>query len=365
MPDTDTTSTMIEALNSSAPAGKPLADVYQEAETASTGRGRPSTASSTPEPLPELPGAVATLENTRQMASALTGAVTAQQVHSSESLGQLRAFYFMEQFSNIAKLKLLAELRETKAYKGQQALNAKGELVEMNSFEDVCEVLGISRSKALEDLQNLALFGEEFLEASQRLGLGYRQLRQLRALPEDTRQLVIEGEAVRSNDPEALKDLLEDLAARNATIRKEKEEIAADLAARDKVLEDKGRKLDEAQTELAKIKTLPPDKRILLEAEREADARKKLDAAMLDLIGAAVQAFAVSNGVLMNPDGTSVPTARYVHEVWSHTCVRLNEMLHENGIDVDFRQIVYPEWMRGVDEKRGYGAGHTPQTEDN
>ena len=352
MPETDTTN-MINALNTAAPTGKPLAEIYQDAESASTGRGRPSTVSSMPEPLPDLPGAAATVENTRQMATALTGAVTAQQVHSSESVGQLRAFYFMEQFSNIAKLKLLAELKESKAYKGQQALNAKGELVEMNTFDDVCEVLGISRSKALEDLQNLAMFGEEFLEASQRLGLGYRQLRQLRALPEDTRQLVIEGEAVRSNDPEALKDLLEDLAARNAAIRKEKEDLAADLAARDKVLEDKGRKLDEAQTELTKIKTLPPDKRILLEAGREADARKKLDAAMLDLVGSAVQAFAVSNGVLMNPDGTSVATARYVHEVWSHTCVRLNEMLHENGIDVDFRQIVYPDWMGAADGKRG------------
>lgn len=356
MPDTDTTSTMIDALNSAAPAGKPLADVYRETETASSGRGRPSTISSTPEPLPELPGAVSTVETTRQMATAFNNAATAQQVHSSESLGQLRAFYFMEQFSNIAKLKLLAELKEAKAYKGQKALNAKGELVEMNNFEDVCDVLGISLSKAKEDLQNLAVFGEEFLEASQRLGLGYRQLRQLRALPEDTRQLVIEGEAVRSNDPEALKDLLEDIAARNATIRKEKDDLAADLAARDKVLEDKGRKLDEVQTELAKIKSLSPDKQILLDAEREADARKKLDATILDLIGSAVQAFSVSNAVLMNPDGTNIATARYVHEVWSHACVRLNEMLHDNGIDVDFRQIVYPDWMGTVDGKRGNGV---------
>jgi hypothetical protein len=352
MPETDTTN-MINALNTAAPTGKPLAEIYQNAESASTGRGRPSTVSSLPEPLPDLPGAAATVENTRQMATTMRDAVTIQQVQLAEMVGQLRAFDFMTRFSGLAQLKFLAELKETKAYKGQKALNAKGELVEMSSFGDVCEVLGISRSKADEDIQNLAMFGEDFLEASQRLGLGYRQLRQLRALPEDTRQLVIEGEAVRSNDPEALKDLLEDLAARNAAIRKEKEDLAADLAARDKVLEDKGRKLDEAQTELTKIKTLPPDKRILLEAEREADARKKLDAAMLDLVGSAVQAFAVSNGVLMNPDGTSVATARYVHEVWSHTCVRLNEMLHENGIDVDFRQIVYPDWMGAADGKRG------------
>ena len=73
---------------------------------------------------------------------------------------------------------------------------------------------------------------------------------------------------------------------------------------------------------------------------------------MLDLVGSAVQVFAISNSVL-DDRNTSAPTARYVHEVWSHTCVRLNEMLQENGIDVDFRQIVYPDWMGAVDGKRG------------
>ena len=49
MPETDTTN-MINALNTAAPTGKPLAEIYQDAESASTGRGRPSTVSSRPEP---------------------------------------------------------------------------------------------------------------------------------------------------------------------------------------------------------------------------------------------------------------------------------------------------------------------------
>lgn len=324
-----TPETMTAALNSAA---------------APAGRGRPATSAMPVEPLPDLPGVTASIEVTRTVATTLAEAVTAQQVQLAEMVGQLRAFDFMTRFTGLARLKFLAELKATKAYKGQKAMSPKGELVEMTSFEDVCEVLGISVSKAKEDLQNLATFGEDFLEASQRLGLGYRQLRQLRALPEDARQLVIEGEAVKESDPEALKDLLEELAARNAAARKEKEELSADLAARDKVLAEKGKKLDDVQAELAKLKSLPPDRRLELEMAREATARKELDAALLAVLGTATQALAIANAVLNNPE-TNAATASYTMQAWSNTCVRLADMLRENGIDVDLQQIIYPSWM--------------------
>ncbi|BFR47468.1 hypothetical protein RVX_R26960 [Nitratidesulfovibrio sp. HK-II] len=334
-----------------------MTDALNDAAAPSARRGRPSTATTPVEPLPDLPGAVtASIEATRTVATTLAEAVTAQQVEVSDIMGRLRAFDYMHQFTGLARLKFLAELKESKAYRGQKAVTPKGELVEMTSFEDVCAVLGISVSKAKEDLQNLAIFGEEFLEASQRLGLGYRQLRQLRALPEDTRQLVIEGEEVRSNDPEALKDLLEDLAARNATVRKEKEDLAADLAARDKVLATKNKALDEAQTELAKLTSLPPDQRVVLEMEREASARKELDAALHGFMGAAVQGFAVARAVLENREANAA-TCAYMHEAWSNVCLRLADLLHENSIDVDFRQVVYPKWQGDVDGKRGDATG--------
>jgi len=334
-----------------------MTDALNDAAATTARRGRPATATTPVEPLPDLPGAVtASIEATRTVATTLAEAVTTQQVQLSEMVGQLRSFDYIARFTGLARLKFLAELKDTKAYKGQMATNPKGELVEMTSFEDVCDVLGVSRSKVLEDLQNLAMFGEEFLEASQRLGLGYRQLRQLRALPDDTRQLVIEGEEVRSNDPEALKDLLEDLAARNATVRKEKEDLAADLAARDKVLATKNKALDEAQTELAKLTNLPPDKRLELEMEREANARKELDAALHGFVGAAVQGLAVARAVLENREANAA-TCAYMHEAWSNVCLRLADLLHENSIDVDFRQVVYPKWQGDVDGKRGDATG--------
>jgi hypothetical protein len=331
-----------------------MTDALNDAATTAR-RGRPATAATPVEPLPELPGAVtASIDATRQVATTLAEAVTAQHMTLAEGFGMARAFDFMSRFTGLARTKWLAERKESGDYKGLSMPNAQGQLVELRTFEDLCDVLGVSRSKADEDIKNLMLLGEEFLEASARLGLGYRQLRQLRALPEDTRQLVIEGEAVKESDPEALKDLLEELAARNATVRKEKEDLAADLAARDKVLAEKGKKLDETQTELAKLTSLPPDKRLELEMEREANARKELDTALAGVIGAATKALAIANAVLETPPHEiTTATARYMHEAWSNICYRLAEMLREVGIDVDFRQMVYPAWMRDVDGKRG------------
>ncbi|NHZ48619.1 hypothetical protein [Nitratidesulfovibrio liaohensis] len=334
-----------------------MTEALNDAAATSARRGRPATATTPVEPLPDLPGAVtASIEATRTVATTLAEAVTAQQMTLAEGFGMARAFDFMSRFTGLARTKWLAERKESGDYKGLSMPNAQGQLVELRTFEDLCEVLGVSRSKADEDIKNLMLLGEEFLEASQRLGLGYRQLRQLRALPDDARQLVIEGEAVKESDPEALKDLLEELAARNATVRKEKDDLAADLAARDKVLATKNKALDEAQTELAKLTSLPPDKRLELEMEREANARKELDAALHGFVGAAVQGLAVARAVLENREANAA-TCAYMHEAWSNVCLRLADLLHENSIDVDFRQVVYPKWQGDVDGKRGDATG--------
>lgn len=46
------------------------------------------------------------------------------------------------------------------------------------TFEDFCALLGISASKAHEDISNLQSFGEATLESMSRMGIGYRELRQ-------------------------------------------------------------------------------------------------------------------------------------------------------------------------------------------
>ena len=133
--------------------------------------------------------------------------LTARQLELSTLLCRLQAFGYLNQFTGLARLKWLQEMKESKAYKGCKVLNAAGEIVELRAFEDLCECVGLSYRKVAEDLQNLAAFGEAFLEASQSLGLGYRELRRLRALPEEEREVIIDEEKLR-NDPDTLLDKL-------------------------------------------------------------------------------------------------------------------------------------------------------------
>lgn len=190
-------------------------------------------------------------------------------------VGAVQAFNYMNQFTGLARLKLLADLKESQEYKGCSAV-VNGEVKELKTFEDLCLACGVSYRKTAEDLQNLAVFGEDFMQASKDLGLGYRDLRKLRALPEDDRKLVVEGEAVAGNDPEALKDLIEELAARNAKGKEEKTELEKDSKAKDQVLAKKSKLIDELQTKLAKMESVDPDERLKAQGEREKAVRADL-----------------------------------------------------------------------------------------
>ena len=96
----------------------------------------------------------------------------------------------------------------------------------VGTWSEFCEVLGYSVNKIDEDLQNLSKFGEDFLETSQRLGLGYREMRKLRQLPEEARAEIVDADYSDTTDKEELIEKIEDLTAQHA---KEKEALQAQL----------------------------------------------------------------------------------------------------------------------------------------
>ena len=63
---------------------------------------------------------------------------------------------------------------------GLNYIDKDGQPATVTNFEDFCAACGFSPRKVYEALQNLNYFGEEFMETSQRLGLGYREMRKLR-----------------------------------------------------------------------------------------------------------------------------------------------------------------------------------------
>ena len=130
-------------------------------------------------------------------------------------------------------------------------------------------MLGFSRQKIDTDLLNLSDFGESFLETSQRIGLGYRDLRKLRKLPEDARAEIVDAEYSESADKEELLEKIEELTAKHAQEKQilegQLKQSHANYEAQSKVLKNKNDRINQLDIELEKkknhINTLSPDEK--------------------------------------------------------------------------------------------------------
>ncbi len=114
----------------------------------------------------------------------------------------------------------LAFVKENKLYQQLAGMKTPNGLELCGTWCEFCELLGMSDEKANQDIANLKAFGEEALENMNRIGIGYRDLRQYRKLPADERLALIE--AAKDGDKEGLLDLAETLIARHT---KEKEAL--------------------------------------------------------------------------------------------------------------------------------------------
>lgn len=156
-----------------------------------------------------------------------------QQLDYSQVFGAIKALEVQRQFISIATIKALARLKESKAYKGMQVL-IDGKVIKTKRWEDVCNSLGLSVDKVDEDIANLELFGEAFLEGSRQLGLGYRDIRRLRKLPDGDRTAVAAAieEDIEHQDKDGILALIDNLAARHATKERDWEAERAELEKR-------------------------------------------------------------------------------------------------------------------------------------
>lgn len=158
----------------------------------------------------------------------------------------------------------LAIVKENKLYQQLAGVKTPNGLELKGTWVEFCDLLGISDEKANQDIANLQAFGEEALEKMQRVGIGYRDLRQFRKLPSDQQTALIE--AAKDGDKNTLLELAEDMIAKHAkekeSLTQRAEEAEANLEARSRVLEDKNSKIDQLTEEVTKIKkrvkVLPP-----------------------------------------------------------------------------------------------------------
>lgn len=182
----------------------------------------------------------------------------------NQLLGQAQMAEAFSKFSKTVLVSKLAFVKENKLYQQLGGKRAKDGLEYSGTWAEFCNLLGWTPEHANEAISNLRNFGEEALESMSRMGIGYRELRQFRRLPDDQKTALIE--VAKTGDKDSFLELAEDLIAKHAkekeSLTQRAEEAEANLEARSRVLEDKNSKIDQLTEEVAKIKkrvkALPP-----------------------------------------------------------------------------------------------------------
>lgn len=278
--------------------------------------------------------------------------VSVEQIQLSEKLGAIKATNFIKKLVTVTEIKLIAEIKETKQYKGLKVIDSTGKLVTVTTFEDFCQYLGKSREHVDEDIRNLGAFGEEFLETSQRMGLGYRDLRKLRKLDDADREVIINGESVKTEDRESLIDLIEEMSAKHRkeknTLEAANKELKADKEALETVLQKKDEKVNQLDTQVTKL-TSPAEIKRRTESEPQ-----ELEKAALETLGTESILFLTAfnrytnalGGVMDIAESKDLPQLfERVDESLIATCQRFAHYVQRLGTQVSFEEILSPSWM--------------------
>jgi hypothetical protein len=185
-------------------------------------------------------------------------------------------------FANVQSLVKLAEIKKDKLYKslkGVKAYDRDGKIIaNVGTWDGFCRAIGMSSSKVDQDIQNLNTFGEEALDRLNQLGIGYRNMRRLRQIPEEDRIAIIEGEQIEVGDKEQIVDLIEQMSAKHAREKKELsdkvENLESERQVDQRLLADKETKLNELERELRR--DLTPDQAAKKRAERDELLKSEL-----------------------------------------------------------------------------------------
>lgn len=196
----------------------------------------------------DTPGLPVAAAATDQLA-ALNAAYEADRDLANQLLGQAQLADAFTKFSRTVSVSKLAFVKEHKLYQSLAGMKTPNGSAFSGTWADYCELLGMSSDKADLDIANLKAFGEEALESMNRMGIGYRELRQFRKLPEDSQQALIE--VAKTGDKEGFVDLAEELIAKHS---KEKESLSTQLETRSEELEASRKHLAKTQKELASLK---------------------------------------------------------------------------------------------------------------
>ena len=292
-----------------------------------------------------------TLSQEQNAVALAAKAMTQDKAQAYELVGMIKAFGFAKKLVTVTEMKILQEIKETKRYKDLALSTPNGESVTVTTFTQFCECLGMSYEKVNQDLQNLAVLGEDFLETSQRLGLGYREMRKLRQLPEEARAEIIDADYSEATDKEELLEKIEDLTAKHA---KEKEALQAqlkrkseDYEAQAKVLANKNERINKLDMELAKkthlIDMQTPDQRGGALREEAAQISYKAEAILRGQVWQAFETLA------KHSEETGIDHRQFMSGVLAEYQLILSELKSQFNINDQPSDDDLPDWAKATE----------------
>lgn len=184
---------------------------------------------------------------------------TLQALHGDERdvvnqlLGQSQMAGALEAFSRTVRISKLAFVKENKLYRAiAGGKSPHGAQVLNGTWAEFCGLLGRSVDQVDRDIANVRAFGEEALESMSRMGIGYRELRQFRQLPQDQQAALVE--VATAGDKDAFVELAEELIARHAqekaVLGRRLDETTADYSAQGELLAKRSEELEKARRAL-------------------------------------------------------------------------------------------------------------------
>ena len=289
-------------------------------------------------------------EETAQEVAAVDGLAQLQASYGqgrdlvNQLLGQAQAFQAAGNLLRTFGVSKLALVKENKLYQQLSGMKAPNGSELKGTWVEFCGLLGISDDKANEDINNLNAFGEDALEQMQRIGIGYRELRQYRKLPEDQKQALIE--VAKAGDKEGFVELAEEIIAKHA---KEKEALAtqveeaqATLEAKDRVLQTRAELIGKLEEQVAgKFKPLPGSE---ARTAQEQALLKELDEGTSSAFLSMLRTFKAADSALSGSGARDAIQAR-ARQAVEFLAQQLADMCEEFGMSVDLDERINPSWL--------------------
>jgi hypothetical protein len=262
-------------------------------------------------------------------------------------VGRIEAAHFVETVSSRMIGEAYLAARSAIGKLGSVAVrSADGSTKHVSSLEDFCEaVMPVSHRRCQQIAQAMHTLGPALYEQAEAMGLGYRNYVAIRALPNDMQDEV--KAAIQSGDRDQVLKLIEELAARNASLSAKADELLKTAAAKDRVIAKKDKKLNELAEADERRRNGTPNER---EKQQVNDLRYAGVGAELAL----QRLVAVVDEAMNNP--ATEAAELQARQTIEFIAQRLADLCADRGIAVDvLGERVEPGWRREIGDMAAEG----------